>query len=878
MVNIKTLLDKAASSELSEPDWETILDIVEEIKQKNVSTKNAVREIRKKLLDPNSTVVYYTLQVLDSVMKNCATDVHKEILSQEFMGVMKTVITSSRDGRSDKAIDKALEMIGEWKAAFGSRAGYKAVNDVFGELEREGFFIPEPQVASASFIKPPPEWVMDDRCHMCRQEFNRLKGWFPHHCRNCGKSVCTQCSTKRAPLPEFGIKQPTRVCDVCYKNLAPDSSSSSSSSSDSKTKSESGGAAGGGGGGKNSELPVEYLRSSLAKESQAPKGPTEDMKMKEEDDLQLAIAMSLNEQDNKKKSSSSSSSSSKSESSSARQPPTSAAPSAPPPSTPSLYSSIAQEAADTAAASTTLYSVQPTVQPSLPQQPQPTSSSGANLAHYLDRGYWERRKDQQSSATGPPPQQVLSEAPVPGGPPPPPLSSSISGSPLADTVRTTVEQFVAHLKAVNGAGGSVAADPVILSLYQTLNALHPQLLKQIDDVQQQKVQQEKVLHKINEAKTARAALNTMRREHLEKIKQQEEEQSLLARMQMEQKLALLRQQKQEQLVYQQSLQQKRLGNMQAKRQEYEQLLASQREQERQQLVVQEQQVIQRQMRDASPIHMSMQPVGPQSVVMPPPPPPQPQQQQFHSVAPPPHSMDPSAAAALPLQTLSLHDPTTTYQAPPLPSKLDHNISADPRPLSLPPPYQPPPPSNAAAQPAFQTMPTIQQQPPANVYSDLSSHAPPTGSHGDPSSLWVNNPTPSLHPGTHLHHPSPNSTPPQHHHSSMTAVQPPPLGSSGQQSVGVAMGGAFSTPIQYNNQPPPPEQMTNQIQSLPPQQQQQYYPSGNYGNQPPQMQSMNQQQPPMSMQQPLTMIGSPAPPVSVRGVQRQESLPPLITFD
>jgi hypothetical protein len=31
------LLDKATSSELSEPDWEIILDIVEEIKQKNVS-------------------------------------------------------------------------------------------------------------------------------------------------------------------------------------------------------------------------------------------------------------------------------------------------------------------------------------------------------------------------------------------------------------------------------------------------------------------------------------------------------------------------------------------------------------------------------------------------------------------------------------------------------------------------------------------------------------------------------------------------------------------------------------------------------------------------------------------------------------------------
>ena len=29
-------------------------------------------------------------------MKNCASDVHKEILSPEFMGVVKTVITSSR--------------------------------------------------------------------------------------------------------------------------------------------------------------------------------------------------------------------------------------------------------------------------------------------------------------------------------------------------------------------------------------------------------------------------------------------------------------------------------------------------------------------------------------------------------------------------------------------------------------------------------------------------------------------------------------------------------------------------------------------------------------------------------------------------------------
>lgn len=76
--------------------------------------------------------------------------------------------------------------------------------------------------------------------------------------------------------------------------------------------------------------------------------------------------------------------------------------------------------------------------------------------------------------------QVVSATGVAGG------SPHTSGSPLADTVRSTVEQFIQQLRAVGAAGGSVAADPVILSLYTTLNALHPQLLKQIDDVQQHK--------------------------------------------------------------------------------------------------------------------------------------------------------------------------------------------------------------------------------------------------------------------------------------------------------------------------------------------------------------------------------------------------------
>ena len=43
-------------------------------------------------------------------------------------------------------MDKTLELIGEWKMAFGQQSGFKAVNEVFNELEREGYHIPETQV------------------------------------------------------------------------------------------------------------------------------------------------------------------------------------------------------------------------------------------------------------------------------------------------------------------------------------------------------------------------------------------------------------------------------------------------------------------------------------------------------------------------------------------------------------------------------------------------------------------------------------------------------------------------------------------------------------------------------------------------------------
>ncbi|XP_033371154.1 zinc finger FYVE domain-containing protein 26 isoform X6 [Parus major] len=67
--------------------------------------------------------------------------------------------------------------------------------------------------------KPPPkqEWIPDDTetiCMVCKTErftmFNRR-----HHCRRCGRLVCSSCSTKKMEI-EPCRENLSRVCDQCY--------------------------------------------------------------------------------------------------------------------------------------------------------------------------------------------------------------------------------------------------------------------------------------------------------------------------------------------------------------------------------------------------------------------------------------------------------------------------------------------------------------------------------------------------------------------------------------------------------------------------------------------------------------------------------------
>ncbi|XP_064638782.1 uncharacterized protein LOC135494590 isoform X2 [Lineus longissimus] len=59
-------------------------------------------------------------------------------------------------------------------------------------------------------------WMLDDEaimCPMCRNKFNQLRR--KHHCRQCGKILCSKCCKEKVPLPQLGLEEPERICEIC---------------------------------------------------------------------------------------------------------------------------------------------------------------------------------------------------------------------------------------------------------------------------------------------------------------------------------------------------------------------------------------------------------------------------------------------------------------------------------------------------------------------------------------------------------------------------------------------------------------------------------------------------------------------------------------
>ncbi|XP_020701947.1 vacuolar protein sorting-associated protein 27 [Dendrobium catenatum] len=65
-------------------------------------------------------------------------------------------------------------------------------------------------------METPPVFQEAPRCDVCKCSFTTFRR--RHHCRCCGRTLCSEHSSNQMALPQFGIYSNVRVCEDCFNN------------------------------------------------------------------------------------------------------------------------------------------------------------------------------------------------------------------------------------------------------------------------------------------------------------------------------------------------------------------------------------------------------------------------------------------------------------------------------------------------------------------------------------------------------------------------------------------------------------------------------------------------------------------------------------
>uniref|UniRef100_A0A667WZ76 Hepatocyte growth factor-regulated tyrosine kinase substrate n=1 Tax=Myripristis murdjan TaxID=586833 RepID=A0A667WZ76_9TELE len=530
---ILVLTYKATSQLLLETDWESILQICDLIRQGDTQAKYAIGAIKKKLNDKNPHVALYGLEVLESVVKNCGQTVHDEVASKQTMEELKDLLKKQTE---PNVRNKILYLIQAWAHAFRNEPKYKVVQDTYQIMKVEGHVFPEFKESDAMFAaERAPDWVDAEECHRCRVQFGVMTR--KHHCRACGQIFCGKCSSKYSTIPKFGIEKEVRVCEPCFE-LLNNHPSLSPPPRKAEGKSSSAGPA---------ELPPEYLTSPLSQQSQMPP-KRDEAALQEEEELQLAIALSQSEAEEKER---------------MRQK--------------NSYSVYPK-------ADRPMFSTFQRLCYYLNSSAPSAEDVDPELARYLNRTYWEKKQEEaRKSPTPSAPAPVSLAEPLPSITQP--VESHVPVQPVniveqpyqngeseenheqfLKALQNAVTTFLNRMKSNHMRGRSITNDSAVLSLFQSINNMHPQLLDILNQLDERRLYYEGLQDKLAQVRDARAALNALRDEHREKLRRAAEEAERQRQIQLAQKLEIMRQKKQEYLEMQRQLAIQRLQEQEKERQ------------------------------------------------------------------------------------------------------------------------------------------------------------------------------------------------------------------------------------------------------------------------------------------------------------------------
>ncbi|GLH03966.1 LOW QUALITY PROTEIN: Poly [ADP-ribose] polymerase tankyrase, partial [Gryllus bimaculatus] len=139
--------------------------------------------------------------------------------------VVSALLQNGADTRSSRPTDGNTALLLAYMKGNGNlcRTLVKA-GACLGCMNKDGITIFNYQVATKQLLyrlldhlSQEPPWAEGDICLECGTKFGLTMR--KHHCRHCGRILCSKCSGRDVPILKFNLNKPVRVCAVCFDVL-----------------------------------------------------------------------------------------------------------------------------------------------------------------------------------------------------------------------------------------------------------------------------------------------------------------------------------------------------------------------------------------------------------------------------------------------------------------------------------------------------------------------------------------------------------------------------------------------------------------------------------------------------------------------------------
>ncbi|XP_055930926.1 TOM1-like protein 2 isoform X2 [Argiope bruennichi] len=154
-------IEQATDGSLASENWALNMEICDVINETDEGPKDALRAIRKRLLQnagKNYTVVMFTLTVLETCVKNCGKRFQLLVTQKDFVQDLVKLIGPKNDPPT-AVQEKVLSLIQSWAETFRSNPEMQGVVQVYNDLKQKGIEFPPSDLETMAPIITPSRSV-----------------------------------------------------------------------------------------------------------------------------------------------------------------------------------------------------------------------------------------------------------------------------------------------------------------------------------------------------------------------------------------------------------------------------------------------------------------------------------------------------------------------------------------------------------------------------------------------------------------------------------------------------------------------------------------------------------------------------------------------